>query len=61
MNHGGARIGAGGPPGKRLKSATEKIELRVTEHEKKVFKERAAAKNMSVSEFIKTMCLSGRE
>lgn len=61
FTHGGKRQGAGGPSGKRPKSATEKIELRVTEHEKKVFQDRAKAGNMSVSEYIKLMCISGSD
>jgi len=59
--HGGARQGAGGPSGPRLKTATEKVEVRVSTGEKEALKRRAAARKMTVSEYIKVMCLSGKE
>ena len=61
MTHGGARQGAGAPEGSRPGTATERHEIRLTTHEKQVLRRRAAARGMTVSEFIKVQCLSGKE
>ena len=60
MLHGGKRKGAGGPKGPRPKTATGVIQIRVSPHEKSVIEERAARRGVSVTEFIKTCTLAGR-
>ena len=59
MSHGGKRKGAGCPVGSHSDSATLKVEVRVTKHEKAVFQARAAALGLSVSEYVKLCCISG--
>lgn len=58
--HGGNRQGAGGPPGPRLNTATTHIQVRLTEHEKSVFKARSAALGLTISEYVKLRCISGK-
>lgn len=59
MPRGGARKGAGRPPGAMSDTATEKIDIRVTMHEKQAIQARAAARGMSVKEYILTCTLMG--
>jgi hypothetical protein len=58
--HGGARPGAGGPEGQRPGTACKVLQIRVTAHERQVFKERATAAGLTVSEYVKMMCISGK-
>jgi len=61
MPSGGVRKGAGGPKGPRPKTATEVIQIRVSRHEKQCIEDRAARRGVSVTEYIKTCTLEGRE
>jgi len=61
FTQGGTRQGAGAPEGSRPGTATEKAEIRLTTHEKQVLRRRVTARGMSISEFIKVQCLSGKE
>ena len=53
FTQGGTRQGAGAPEGSRSGTATERLEIRLTAHEKQVLRRRAAARGMT--------CLSGKE
>jgi len=61
MKHGGKRTGSGGPKGPRPKTATDVIQIRVSPHEKQCIEERAARRGMSVTEYIKSCTLMGRD
>jgi hypothetical protein len=62
MPRGGARKGAGRPPGSTKEgTATEWVQIRVTHHEKETLRARAAARGIKISEYVKMCALMGKE
>ena len=60
-NHGGKRSGTGGPKGRRPKTATCVIQIRVSPKEKQCIEDRAARRKMTRTEFIKICTLTGTD